>query len=107
MPWARKWHRGGTGSTGLGSGLVGFTKALAKEVASRGITANVIAPGFVETGATENLTDAQRQAIIGLVPLGRAARPEEIGPAVAFLASEEASYITGHVLTIDGGLAMA
>jgi 3-oxoacyl-[acyl-carrier protein] reductase len=100
-------NAGQTNYAAAKAGLIGFTKALAKEVASRGITANVIAPGFVETGATENLTDAQRQAIIGLVPLGRAARPEEIGPAVAFLASEEASYITGHVLTIDGGLAMA
>jgi 3-oxoacyl-[acyl-carrier protein] reductase len=87
-------------------GLIGFTRALAKEVASRGITANVIAPGFVETEATQGLTGAQRQAIMGLIPLGRAARPEEIGPVAAFLASEEASYITGHVLTVDGGLAM-
>lgn len=88
------------------AGLIGFTKAVAKEVASRSITANVIAPGFVETGATERLTEAQRGAILRAIPLGRASRPEEIGPAVAFLASEEASYITGHVLTIDGGLTM-
>jgi 3-oxoacyl-[acyl-carrier protein] reductase len=87
-------------------GLIGFTRALAKEVALRGITANVIAPGFVETEATQDLTAAQRQAIMGLIPLGRTARPEEIGPVAAFLASEEASYITGHVLTVDGGLAM-
>ena len=88
------------------AGLIGFTKAVAKEVASRGITANVIAPGFVQTEATENLTDAQREAVFRLIPLGRAGRAEEIGPAAAFLASEEASYITGHVLTIDGGLTM-
>lgn len=88
------------------AGLIGFTKAVAKEVASRSITANIIAPGFVQTEATENLTDAQRQAVLRLIPLGRAGRAEEIGPAVAFLASEEASYITGHVLTIDGGLTM-
>ena len=87
-------------------GLIGFTKAVAREVASRSITANVIAPGFVETEATENLTDTQREALLRLIPLERAARPEEIGPAAAFLASEEASYITGHVLTIDGGLTM-
>jgi len=88
------------------AGLIGFTKAVAKEVASRGITANVIAPGFVETKLTDELTEAQRQAIMSQTPLGRAATPEEIAPAAAFLASEEASYITGHVLTIDGGLTM-
>jgi 3-oxoacyl-[acyl-carrier protein] reductase len=100
-------NAGQTNYSAAKAGLIGFTKALAKEVASRGVTANVIAPGFVETGATENLTDTQRQAIIGQIPMGRAAQAEEIGPAVAFLASEEAAYITGHVLTIDGGLAMA
>jgi 3-oxoacyl-[acyl-carrier protein] reductase len=88
------------------AGLTGFTKAVAKEVASRNITANVIAPGLVQTEMTEKLTDIQRQAVLRLIPLGRAARPEEIGPAAVFLASEEASYITGHVLTVDGGLAM-
>jgi len=88
------------------AGLIGFTRALAKEVATRNITANVIAPGFVQTEMTEHLTDDQREAIMRLVPMRRAGTSEEIGPAVAFLASEEASYITGHVLTIDGGLAM-
>jgi 3-oxoacyl-[acyl-carrier protein] reductase len=104
---------GGTvGNTGQANysaskaGLIGFTRAVAKEMASRSITANVIAPGFVETGATKNLTDAQRESILRLIPLGRPAGPEEIGPAAAFLASEEASYITGHVLAVDGGLAM-
>jgi 3-oxoacyl-[acyl-carrier protein] reductase len=88
------------------AGLIGFTKAVAKEVASRGITANVIAPGFVETKLTDELTEAQRQVIMSQIPLGRAATPEDIAPAAAFLASDEASYITGHVLTIDGGLTM-
>jgi 3-oxoacyl-[acyl-carrier protein] reductase len=88
------------------AGLIGFTKAVAKEVASRGITANAIAPGLVETELTRELTEEQRQAVTMLCPLGRAAQPEEIGPAVVFLASEEAGYITGHTLNIDGGLVM-
>jgi 3-oxoacyl-[acyl-carrier protein] reductase len=88
------------------AGLIGFTKAIAKEVASRNITANAIAPGLVETEMTSALTDAQRQAVTLLCPLARAAQPDEIAPAVVFLASEEARYITGHTLNIDGGLVM-
>ena len=88
------------------AGLIGFTKAIAKEVASRKVTANAIAPGLVRTEMTANLTEAQETAVLQLVPLGRMATPEEIAPAVVFLASEEAAYITGHVLAIDGGLVM-
>jgi 3-oxoacyl-[acyl-carrier protein] reductase len=88
------------------AGLIGFTKAVAKEVASRSITANAIAPGFVETEMTATLTEAQQQAVMQLVPLGRSAMPEDIAPAVVFLASDEASYITGTVLAVDGGLVM-
>jgi 3-oxoacyl-[acyl-carrier protein] reductase len=88
------------------AGLLGLTKAVAKEVASRNITANAIAPGFVETESTRNLTGAQRKAILKMIPLGRAAKPEDIAPAVLFLASEEAAYITGHVLNVDGGVVM-
>lgn len=88
------------------AGLIALTKSVAKEVASRNITANAIAPGLVETELTADLTDEQRQAVLQMTPLGRAATPEEIAPAVAFLASEEAGYITGAVLTIDGGLVM-
>jgi 3-oxoacyl-[acyl-carrier protein] reductase len=88
------------------AGLIGFTKAIAKEVASRNITANAIAPGLVETEMTSALTDEQRQAVTLLCPLGRAAQPDEIAPAVVFLASEEARYVTGHTLNIDGGLVM-
>ena len=88
------------------AGLIGFTKAVAKEVASRNVTANAIAPGLVQTDMTADITEGQEQAVLQLVPLGRAAKTEEIAPAVVFLASEEAAYITGHVLAVDGGLVM-
>lgn len=88
------------------AGLIGFTKAVAKEVASRKVTANAIAPGLVHTEMTAALTEGQEQAVVQVVPLGRAAEPEEIAPAAVFLASEEAAYITGQVLAIDGGLVM-
>ncbi|MEX0785035.1 MAG: 3-oxoacyl-[acyl-carrier-protein] reductase [Dehalococcoidia bacterium] len=88
------------------AGLIGLTKSVAKEVASRNITANAIAPGLVDTEMTEGLSDAQKQAVLLMVPMGRAATPEEIAPAAVFLASEEARYITGAVLAVDGGLVM-
>jgi 3-oxoacyl-[acyl-carrier protein] reductase len=88
------------------AGIIGFTKAIAKEVASRNITANIIAPGFVDTEMTATLTDAQRQEIMRMVALGRTGTPHDIAPAAVFLASDEAAYITGHVLTVDGGLVM-
>ena len=88
------------------AGIIGFTKAIAKEVASRGITANVIAPGFVDTEMTASLTDAQREEIMRLVAAGRTGTPQDVAPAAVFLASDEAAYITGHVLTVDGGLVM-
>jgi 3-oxoacyl-[acyl-carrier protein] reductase len=88
------------------AGLIGFTKAVAKEVASRNITSNAIAPGLVRTAMTEGLTEAQEGAVLQLIPLGRAAVPEDVAPAVVFLASEEAGYITGTVLAVDGGLVM-
>jgi 3-oxoacyl-[acyl-carrier protein] reductase len=88
------------------AGLIGFTKAVAKEVASRTITSNAIAPGFVATEMTADLTEGQQQAVLQLVPLGRGGTPDDIAPAVVFLASEEAGYITGSVLAIDGGLVM-
>ena len=88
------------------AGIIGFTKAVAKEVASRSITANVIAPGFIDTEMTRDLTDAQRGEIMHMVAVGRTGTPDDVAPAAVFLASNEASYITGHVLTVDGGLVM-
>ena len=88
------------------AGIIGFTKAIAKEVASRSITANIIAPGFIDTEMTATLTDAQRQEIMHMVALGRTGTPRDIAPAAVFLASDEAAYVTGHVLTVDGGLVM-
>lgn len=88
------------------AGIIGFTKAIAKEVASRNITANVIAPGFIDTEMTADLTDAQRQEIMKIVAVGRTGTPADIAPAAVFLASDEAAFVTGHVLTVDGGLVM-
>jgi 3-oxoacyl-[acyl-carrier protein] reductase len=86
--------------------LVGFARSLARELGSRNITFNVVAPGFVDTDMTKTLTDEQRENIVGQVPLGRYAQPEEVAAAVRFLASDDASYITGAVIPVDGGLGM-
>jgi 3-oxoacyl-[acyl-carrier protein] reductase len=88
------------------AGLIGFTRALAREVASRGVTVNAIAPGFVTSRLTDALSDEVRAELVSRIPLGRIASPEEVAGAVAFLASPDAGYITGHVLTVDGGLTM-
>ena len=88
------------------AGIIGFTKALAREVGSRKITVNAIAPGLVKTALTIDLPQELKDMFIEMTPLGRYGEPEDIANAVAFLVSDEASYITGHVLSVDGGMAM-
>jgi len=88
------------------AGIIGFSKSLAKELGSRGVTVNVIAPGYVETDMTAALPEKAREAMLAAVPLGRPATPQDIAAAVLFLAAPGADYITGHVLHVDGGLAM-
>ncbi len=116
----RRWGRilaitsvvGATGNPGQANyaaskaGMVGFTKALAQEVASRNVTANCIAPGFIATAMTDALNDQQRDAILAKVPAGRLGTPADIAAAVVYLASEEASYVTGATLHVNGGMAM-
>ena len=88
------------------AGMIGFSKSLAREVGSRGITVNVVAPGFIVTDMTEALGEAARAALLGQVPLGRLGSPEDIAHAVAFLASPQAAYITGETLHVNGGMYM-
>lgn len=88
------------------AGIIGFTKAVAKELASRGITSNAVAPGFVETDMTASLSEKVKESMINLIPLGRAGKPEDVAAAVVFLASESASYITGQVIHVSGGMYM-
>jgi 3-oxoacyl-[acyl-carrier protein] reductase len=88
------------------AGLIGLTMAIAREVGSRGITCNAVAPGFIETAMTSGLSDDFKQNALKMIPLARIGRSEDVANAVAFLASEEASYITGHVLNVNGGMLM-
>lgn len=103
---------GVTGNAGQGNyaaakaGMIGMSKALAKEVASRGITVNAVAPGFIETAMTDALNEAQRTEILAGVPSGRLGTPAEIAAAVVYLASDEAAYVTGQTLHVNGGMAM-
>jgi 3-oxoacyl-[acyl-carrier protein] reductase len=86
--------------------MIGMSKSLAQEVASRGITVNCVAPGFVATPMTDRLTDAQKEKLTAAVPAGRLGTPEDVAVAVLFLASDEAAYMTGQTLHVNGGMAM-
>jgi 3-oxoacyl-[acyl-carrier protein] reductase len=103
---------GSTGNPGQGNyaaskaGLIGMTKALAAEVASRNITVNCVAPGFIESPMTDALNDKQKDAILGTIPMARLGQGSEIASAVVYLASQEAGYVTGHTLHVNGGMAM-
>ena len=103
---------GVTGNAGQGNyaaakaGMIGMTKALAREVASRHVTVNCVAPGFIETAMTGALSEKQRETLLGAVPAGRLGTAAEIAAAVVFLASAEAAYVTGHTLNVNGGMAM-
>jgi len=88
------------------AGVIGFTKAVAREYADRGITVNAVAPGFIATAMTDAIPEKEREALIGQIPLNRLGSPEDVANAVYFLASEESSYITGQVISINGGLYM-
>lgn len=97
-------NAGQTNYAAAKAGIVGFTRSLAKEVASRGITVNAIAPGFIDTDMTAKLSEAQRQELKARIPMGCLGTPHDVAAVVAFLASEEARYITGQVVSVDGGL---
>ncbi len=99
-------NRGQANYAASKAGLIGLTKTIAKELASRGITVNAVAPGFIETDMTATLTPEQREALAKQIPLERLGQPEDVAAAVLFLVSEGASYITGQVLVIDGGMVM-
>ncbi|KXF81705.1 3-oxoacyl-ACP reductase FabG [Enterovibrio coralii] len=99
-------NAGQTNYSAAKAGVVGFTKSMAREVASRGITVNTVAPGFIETDMTKALNDDQRAATLAQVPAGRLGAPREIAATVAFLASDDAAYITGETLHVNGGMYM-
>lgn len=99
-------NAGQTNYAAAKAGMIGFSKSLAREIGSRGITVNVVAPGFIVTDMTEALNEAQRAALLAQVPLGRLGSPEDVAQAVAFLASPAAAYVTGETLHVNGGMYM-
>jgi 3-oxoacyl-[acyl-carrier protein] reductase len=99
-------NAGQTNYAAAKAGILGFTKALAREVGPRGITVNAVAPGFIDTDMTRGLSDEQKQMLLGQIPLGRLGDPDEIAAAVAFLASPQAGYITGETISVNGGMYM-
>ena len=99
-------NAGQTNYAAAKAGIIGFTKSLAREVGARGITANTVAPGFIDTDMTRGLDDAQRDALLGQIPLNRLGQPQDIAAAVAFLCSPAANYITGQTLHVNGGMYM-
>jgi 3-oxoacyl-[acyl-carrier protein] reductase len=104
---ARSGQAGQANYAASKAGLIGFTKSLAREIASRNITVNAVAPGLIETAMTAVLDDKQRESMMSVIPLGRAGTDSDVAHAVAFLASDGASYITGHVLDVNGGMYMS
>src|SRR3989339_118135 len=88
------------------AGVIGFTKAMARELASRGITVNAVAPGFIQTDMTDRLNEEQKQKLVQNIPMGRMGTPQDVAKVVAFLCSKDADYITGQVISVDGGMAM-
>jgi 3-oxoacyl-[acyl-carrier protein] reductase len=100
-------NAGQTNYAAAKAGIFGFTKSLAQEVGSRGITVNAVAPGFIDTDMTRDLPDAQRDTLLGAIPLGRLGQPDEIASVVAFLASDAAAYVTGETIHVNGGMYMS
>lgn len=100
-------NAGQTNYSAAKAGMFGFTKSLAQEVGSRGITVNAVAPGFIDTDMTRDLPESQRDALLGSIPLGRLGRPDEVASVVAFLASDAGGYVTGETIHVNGGMYMA